>query len=200
MYIINNSDDFNVYKNSEIEKAKSNISKDVNKLESMGCKVKIVCKEINNSILSIDRTSLSYNSLIIALIDGFLKKLFNKKTIQLEIINKILVIELKIVSNKFSQKSKKTKTIRYFVFQYKIKKNNYVIKKCNNFVYKLYMKKLIKKIEKNKKSALVKNFDDVILKMLFPLRTEEKEPHFFVCIVAIIGIFLLSMLFELFFG
>lgn len=168
------SEEFLTFRNEALDKARNIISKDIDKLEKVDFKVRQFPVDFDNHILITERSSLSYDGIVPAIIELFLRNKSKKDAIRLEKNNTICAIELHVKSKKTNGKRCK-KIIRYFVFRYKKSKGGYVVKDCNNEIYNAYVSSLIKKGEDYAYRDQIGVF---LLRCLFPKRFGEQAYTF----------------------
>ena len=164
------TEDFQSFRKVETESAIKNISETIREFEKNGCTVKVLCTDIDNEALVVERTPLSYNGLIPSIIETISNKKKNNNSIRTEIKEKICVLELRIKAELINGK-RVERIIRYFVFRYKCSKDKYIVKYCNNKIYTICVSVLLKNLNANNKEyAFKEHLNLLLLRCWFPSR------------------------------
>lgn len=161
---------FGDFKSDELDKAKKCILKDIDNFEQAGLKVKQFPVDFEHYILINERSPLMYDGILPTIIEALSRKITGKKPIRLERDGRIYAIELHIKAKAANGKNAE-KIIRYFVFKYTKAQDMYVVKKCNNKMYSIYMSLLKKPVNRHCKEYVLKErFYEFLMRCCFPSR------------------------------
>jgi len=193
---------FDAFKSDELNKAKECILKDIDELEQAGLKVKQIPVDFEHYILINERSPLMYDGILPTIIEALSRKRTGKKPIRLEKDGRIYAIELHIKALTANGKNTE-KIIRYFVFKYTQSQKTYVVKKCSNAIYNIYVFLLKKAVNKRRKEyAFRERAYELLLRCCFPSRFGQQAYTFrgkdYTAIVFLL-IFLLAFMFVIFF-
>ena len=169
---------FSVFRSDELNKAKKCILKDIDELEQASIKVKQFTIDFDHHILITERSPFMYDGIVPTIIESLSRRITGKKPIRLEKDGRICAIELHIKARTENMNNTE-KIIRYFVFKYTRSQDTYVVKKCNNTVYNMYMflqKKQLKNIVKNMRSE--SDFTSSCLDVVFQVVSVSRHIHF----------------------
>lgn len=196
-----NAEKFSAFRSEELNKAKEYISKDIDKLEQAGFKVKQIPIDFDHHILITERSPFMYDGIVPTIIESLSRKITGKKPIRSEKDGRICAIELHIKAKTANGKNEE-KIIRYFVFKYTRSQETYVVKKCNNAVYNTYMSLLKKAVNRqHEEYAFRERFYELLFRCYFPSRFGRQAYMFRgkdYTLVAFLLIFLFALMIVIF--
>lgn len=166
------SEEFSVFKSDELDKAKKYILRDIDVFEQENLKIKQIPIDFEHYILITERSPLMYDGIMPTIIEALSRRITGKKPIRFERDGRICAIELHIKA-KTGNRNNAEKIIRYFVFKYARSQDTYIVKKCNNAVYNMYMSLLKKAVAKHKRSkeyVFDEKFYEFLMRCCFPGR------------------------------